>query len=115
TAPQVEVADEALETFPVERRLPFVLRATATLIGLDEETHVVGPAQTRGRHPSNCGCGPARRAWSADGEPTSLIGGLRSSKVAVPVASWLELPDADVPLPSGWGAVAPAAFAASWF
>ncbi len=29
--------------------------------------------------PSSSGCGPARRAWRAEGEPTSLIGGLRSS------------------------------------
>src|SRR5829696_2362143 len=96
TAPQVEVTDEALEAGQVERRLVRVLRAAATLMGLDEEAHVVAAAETIGGQtcgalcppPSSSGWGPARRAWSADGEPTSLIGGLRSSRDTA--SSWLE-------------------------
>ncbi len=92
-APEVEVAHQPLEAFIVERRLGLVLRAATAFKGGDQESPVVGPAETVRRHviaveparryaaPSSSGCDPARRAWRAEGEPTSLIGGLRSSTV----------------------------------
>jgi len=65
-APEVEVADEALETVPVKRRRVRILRSTAALPGLDEETDVVGTAEAIGCHEGRMPVAGSRsdRGWT---------------------------------------------------